>query len=134
MPSPTVLPLKKKKCSDLIKQLTCTCFAQLDFNVAVNSHFQISAITLVKLNSKNYIKTRASINGFSFNLLIIISVNQLVVWSIKCQSTVINVSQCFPKSKMMFSDVVFSPQAKVIQFKVIEQKTNQKIFTLKKLE
>lgn len=44
----------------------------------------------------------------------------------------INVGQCFPKSTMMFSNVLFSPRAEVIQFTVIEQKTNQKIFTLTK--
>ena len=43
-----------------------------------------------------------------------------------------NVDQCFPKSKMMSSNVLFSPQPKDIQFTVIEEERNLKIFTFKK--
>ena len=45
-----------------------------------------------------------------------------------------NVDQCFPKSKMTFSNVLFCPQLKDIQFTVIEDQRNQKILTFKKQE
>ena len=39
-----------------------------------------------------------------------------------------------PKPTMMSSNVLFCPQPKYLQFTVIEEERNQKIFTFKKLE
>ena len=45
-----------------------------------------------------------------------------------------NVDQCFPKPKIISSNVLFCPQPKNNHFFVIEAERNQKIFTFKKLE
>ena len=45
-----------------------------------------------------------------------------------------NFNQCFPKPETTSSNVLFCPQPKDIQFTVIEEERNQKIFTFKKLE
>ncbi len=47
------------------------------------------------------------------------------VWSIKCQKMVENVDHCFPKPTL----TLFCPQPKDIQFTVIEDERDQKIFT-----
>lgn len=45
-----------------------------------------------------------------------------------------NVDQCCPKPSVMFSNVLFCPEPEDIQFAVIEEHTNQRIFTFEKLE
>ena len=45
----------------------------------------------------------------------------------------VNVDQCFQKSNMTSSNVLFCPQ-KDIQFTVREEERNQKIFTFKRLK
>ena len=54
------------------------------------------------------------------NRSINLSMNQLVVLSIKYQKMVKNVDQCFPKPKMMSSNILFWPQQKDNQFTGIE--------------
>ena len=45
-----------------------------------------------------------------------------------------NADQCVPKTDMMSTNVLICPQHKDIQFTVIEERRNHKIFTFKKLE
>ena len=49
-------------------------------------------------------------------MVIIFSINQSVVWSVKCQKMMKNVDQCFPKPEMTSSNVLFCPQPEDIQF------------------
>lgn len=44
-----------------------------------------------------------------------------------------NVDWSFPKSKMTSTNVLFCPQPQDIQFTIVEEKRNHKIFTFKKL-
>ncbi len=45
-----------------------------------------------------------------------------------------NVDHCFPKPKLTSLNVSFCPQPKNIQFTVIKDERNQKIFTFEKLK
>ncbi len=45
-----------------------------------------------------------------------------------------NVDHCFAKPKVTSSNILFCPQPKYIQFTVMEDKRNQKIFTFEKLK
>lgn len=51
-----------------------------------------------------------------------------------CQKMGIHFDQCFPKHKVVFSNVLLCPKHKKIQFVVIQEKRNQNMFQFKKLE
>lgn len=51
-----------------------------------------------------------------------------------CQKMGIHFDQCFPKHKVVFSNVLLCPKHKQIQFVVIQEKRNQNMFQFKKLE
>ena len=60
--------------------------------------------------------------------LLIILINGLAVWSIKCQKMLKNNECCFPKPNMMSLYYLFGPQPKDIKYSVIEEERHHKIF------
>ena len=74
-----------------------------------------------------YLKKMSWLNicsSWSINLLIILLIHRLVVLSIKCQE--------IPEAQVDVLNILFCPQPKDIQFIVIEEERNQKIFTFSK--
>ena len=90
---------------ELMQQVTISCFVLFLIKIHISHHIKT-------LHCLSIWKTVDSFSNpiISQFLTIIVSINWLFFWLIKCRKIMKNVDQCFPKSKVTPSNVLFCPQ------------------------